>query len=42
MNASDYDYAGGSGDGPCYTGPVRVLGPDHFGLDRDGYACEDS
>jgi resuscitation-promoting factor RpfB len=35
-NASDYDCAGGSGDGPYYTGPVRVLGSDVFGLDRDG------
>jgi hypothetical protein len=42
--ASDYDCRGGSGDGPYYTGPVRVVGPDHFGLDRDGdgYACENS
>jgi endonuclease YncB( thermonuclease family) len=41
-NASDYDCAGGSGDGPFYTGPVRVIGPDPFGLDRDGdgSACE--
>jgi endonuclease YncB( thermonuclease family) len=41
-NASDYDCAGGSGNGPKYTGPVRVVGPDDFGLDRDGdgYACE--
>jgi hypothetical protein len=41
-NASDYDCAGGSGDGPYYTGPVKVVGPDVFGLDRDGdgYACE--
>jgi hypothetical protein len=41
-NVSDYDCAGGSGDGPYYTGPVRVVGPDHYGLDRDGdgYACE--
>lgn len=39
---SDYDCAGGSGDGPAYTGPVRVVGPDEYGLDRDGdgYACE--
>ena len=39
--ASDYDCAGGSGNGPYYTGPVRVVGPDHFHLDRDGdgYAC---
>jgi uncharacterized C2H2 Zn-finger protein len=40
--ASDYDCAGGSGDGPEYTGPVRVVGPDDFELDRDGdgFACE--
>jgi endonuclease YncB( thermonuclease family) len=43
-NASDYDCAGGSGEGPRYTGPVRVRGDDHFDLDRDGdgLACEDS
>jgi micrococcal nuclease len=42
--ASDYDCAGGSGDGPKYTGPVRVIGPDVFRLDSDGdgYACESS
>ena len=41
-NASDYDCAGGKGNGPKYTGPVRVVGPDDFGLDPDGdgYACE--
>ena len=41
-NASDYDCEGGSGNGPKYTGPVRVVGDDHYGLDRDGdgYACE--
>jgi endonuclease YncB( thermonuclease family) len=41
-NASDYDCAGGSGDGPLYTGRVEVVGPDDFGLDRDGdgVACE--
>ena len=41
-NASDYDCAGGSGNGPYYTGPVRVIGPDVFGLDRDndGWGCE--
>jgi hypothetical protein len=40
----DYDCAGGSGDGPDYTGPVEVVGDDHFGLDRDGdgFGCEDS
>ena len=39
---SDYDCAGGSGDGPGYTGPVRVTGSDPYGLDNDGdgYACE--
>jgi hypothetical protein len=35
-NAYDYDCAGGSGDGPRYTGPVQVYGEDHFDLDRDG------
>ena len=41
-NASDYDCAGGSGNGPLYTGPVRVVGPDVFDLDRDndGIGCE--
>ena len=40
--ASDYDCVGGSGDGPYYTGPVRVVGPDHFRLDAkgDGHGCE--
>ena len=39
--ASDYDCAGGEGNGPRYTGPVRVVGPDTFHLDGngDGYAC---
>jgi hypothetical protein len=43
-DVSDYDCAGGSGNGPYYTGPVRVVGDDHYGLDADGdgYACEDS
>jgi hypothetical protein len=42
-NASDYDCAGGSGDGPYYVqGPITVVGDDHYGLDRDGdgIACE--
>lgn len=41
-DASDYDCAGGSGNGPYYTGTVRVIGPDVFGLDRDGdgWGCE--
>ncbi|MEQ6900334.1 PASTA domain-containing protein [Nocardioides sp. YIM 152588] len=34
--ASDYDCAGGSGNGPAYTGTVRVDGPDIYDLDRDG------
>ena len=35
--ASDVDCAGGSGDGPAYVqGPVRVVGTDIYGLDRDG------
>jgi hypothetical protein len=43
-NASDYDCLGGSGNGPEYAGPVRVVGIDHYDLDRDGdgYACEPS
>jgi hypothetical protein len=41
-NASDYDCIGGSGNGPKYTGPVRVVGPDVFRLDADGdgWGCE--
>jgi hypothetical protein len=35
-NASDYDCAGGSGDGPKYTGYVNVVGYDEYGLDSDG------
>jgi hypothetical protein len=40
--ASDYDCAGGSGNGPKYTGIVRVVGPDVFRLDTDGdgIGCE--
>jgi hypothetical protein len=41
--ASDVDCAGGSGNGPAYVrGPVRVLGSDPYGLDRDGdgIGCE--
>ena len=43
-HAADVDCAGGSGDGPAYTGPVQVVGPDVYGLDRDGdgWGCEDS
>jgi hypothetical protein len=42
-NASDYDCAGGSGNGPRYVeGPIRVRPPDPFDLDRegDGWGCE--
>lgn len=40
---SDADCASGSGNGPAYVqGPVRVVGPDEYELDRDGdgIACE--
>lgn len=40
----DADCASGSGDGPIYvTQPVRILGPDEYGLDgnnNDGLGCE--
>jgi hypothetical protein len=41
--ASDVDCAGGSGNGPAYVQrPVRVTGPDEYGLDADGngVGCE--
>jgi hypothetical protein len=40
--ASDYDCAGGSGDGPKYTGRVTVTGSDPYDLDsdNDGVGCE--
>ncbi len=41
--ASDVDCAGGGGNGPAYVqGPVRVVGTDIYGLDRDddGIGCE--
>ncbi len=40
--ASDYDCAGGSGNGPAYTGLVHVTGSDPYDLDADGdgVACE--
>lgn len=41
--ASDVDCAGGNGDGPVYVdGPIKVVGPDEYGLDRDGdgVACD--
>jgi len=34
-NSSDYDCAGGSGNGPDYTGPVTVVGSDPHRLDND-------
>jgi hypothetical protein len=34
--APDYDCIGGTGDGPEYTGTVRVTGADIYDLDRDG------
>ncbi|MCJ1686075.1 G5 domain-containing protein [Rathayibacter sp. VKM Ac-2927] len=41
--ASDGDCAAGSGNGPVYIqGPVTVVGPDEYDLDRDGdgIACD--
>jgi hypothetical protein len=40
--ASDYDCAGGTGNGPKYTGYVTVTGSDPYGLDsdNDGAGCE--
>jgi hypothetical protein len=40
--ASDYDCIGGGGNGPKYTGLVKVVGPDVFRLDadHDGWGCE--
>jgi hypothetical protein len=42
--ASDYDCSGGEGNGPEFTGPVRVTGSDPYGLDADhnGFGCESS
>jgi hypothetical protein len=42
-SVSDYDCAGGSGNGPEYVeGPFKVVGSDPFDLDRDGdgVGCE--
>ncbi|WP_224816952.1 excalibur calcium-binding domain-containing protein [Hasllibacter sp. MH4015] len=42
-SGGDVDCAGGNGNGPRYVqGPVRVVGPDEYRLDRDGdgVACE--
>lgn len=41
--ASDYDCAGGSGNGPKYVhGTVSVTGSDPYGIDSDsdGIGCE--
>lgn len=41
--ASDVDCLGGGGNGPAYVkGPVKVIGKDIYGLDRDGngIGCE--
>jgi hypothetical protein len=43
VGQGDVDCAGGSGNGPHYVrGPVYVVGPDEYELDRDGdgIACE--
>lgn len=43
VGVEDVDCAGGGGNGPFYVeGPIRVTGPDPYGLDRDGdgVACE--
>jgi predicted Rdx family selenoprotein len=41
-NSPDYDCAGGTGDGPDYTGTIEVVGDDPYDLDRDGdgVACD--
>lgn len=40
----DYDCRGGGGNGPNFTGRVRVVGTDVFRLDADGdgIGCEAS
>jgi beta-lactam-binding protein with PASTA domain len=41
--ASDYDCAGGGGNGPAYApGTYRITGTDPYGLDGDGdgYGCD--
>jgi hypothetical protein len=41
--ATDVDCAGKGGNGPAYVqGPIKVIGKDIYGLDRDrnGIACE--
>ena len=43
-SVSDYDCAGGGGNGPAFTGRVRVVGHDEYDLDPngDGVGCETS
>jgi hypothetical protein len=43
-DSPDYDCDGGSGNGPDYTGPVRVVGDDPYDLDADGdgIGCQNS
>ena len=40
---TDVDCRNGNGNGPRFTGPVTVIGPDEYELDRDGdgVACEE-
>ena len=43
LDGPDVDCADGGGDGPLFVeGPVRIVGPDPYRLDRDkdGVACE--
>lgn len=44
VGATDVDCAGGSGNGPRYTGRVEVTGDDPYGLDsdHDGVGCENA
>jgi hypothetical protein len=39
---ADYDCRNGSGNGPYYTGEVRIVGTDIHGLDADGdgWGCD--
>jgi hypothetical protein len=42
LNGPDVDCEGGTGNGPIFVGRVFVVGPDVYGLDRDGngIGCE--
>jgi micrococcal nuclease len=42
VGVSVVDFLGGTGDGPYYTGRVKVVGPDVYRLDHDndGIGCE--